>query len=103
VAAAVANGARNDLPVAGLVADLFHPEALLAEAPYDLVIAADVLYEERLVDAMLDVLPRLATEAVFADPGRLTSEHFLERCDEQWERDSYERDRVMLHHLRLRA
>ncbi len=103
VAAAQANAARNDLQVEGLVADLFHPQPLLDGAPYDLVVGADVLYEERLVDAMLDLLPRITTEVVFTDPGRLTSEHFLERCDERWERTSREDSRVMVHGLRLRG
>lgn len=102
VAAATANAARNDVAVTGLVADLFHPDALLDAGPFDLVIGADVLYEERLVDAMLDLLPKLTREVIITDPGRLTSEHFLERCDAQWERTAHEDQRVMVHHLRLR-
>jgi predicted nicotinamide N-methyase len=38
---------------------------------WDLVLAADVLYEQRNVDQLLALLPRLrAREIVVADPGR---------------------------------
>src|SRR5690606_20702071 len=46
------------------------PEGL---APFDLVIAADVLYERRNAEILAELLPRLVTEkgqAVIADPGR---------------------------------
>src|SRR4051812_32135298 len=42
--------------------DWAHPEALLERAPFDLVLAADVLYERRNLDPLLDLLPRLAGE-----------------------------------------
>lgn len=49
------------------------PDELLAMAPFDLVVAADVLYEERNVSALADLLPRLSgtsTEIRIADPRR---------------------------------
>ena len=49
------------------------PEALLARAPWDLVLASDVLYEPRNGEALLPLLPRLVDargEIWLADPGR---------------------------------
>ena len=50
------------------------PEPLLARAPWDLVLASDVLYEPRNGDALLPLLPRLLGprgEVWLADPGRV--------------------------------
>ncbi len=56
------------------------PRALVAEAPWDLVLAADVLYESRNVDQLLELLPRLVDSSgtvLIADPGRRPAERFL--------------------------
>ena len=48
-------------------------EAIVARAPWHLVIASDVLYERRNVDQLLELLPRLVDErglVLLADPGR---------------------------------
>jgi predicted nicotinamide N-methyase len=55
------------------------PEALLAAAPFDLVLAADVLYEARNAEQLLGLLPRLGGEILLADPGRPFAKGFLER------------------------
>jgi len=63
-----ANAAGNGVQVA--TAD---PGALVERAPWPLVLAADVLYELRNVDLLLDLLGRLAgdgSEVLLADPGR---------------------------------
>ncbi|WP_432509867.1 class I SAM-dependent methyltransferase [Kineococcus sp. SYSU DK001] len=55
--------------------------------PFDLVVAADVLYERRNVAPILDVLPALVApggEVWVADPGRLPAPEFLERAATQW-------------------
>jgi predicted nicotinamide N-methyase len=47
------------------------PEALFAEVPFDLVVAADVLYNRPLVDGLAELLPRLVArngEVVIAYP-----------------------------------
>lgn len=64
------NAARNDLAVGVLVADWRDPWAITAHGPFDLVIAADVLYEERNVAPLVALLGALGTEAWLADPGR---------------------------------
>jgi predicted nicotinamide N-methyase len=58
-----------------------HADALVERAPWDLVLAADVLYEARNVDELLALLPRLdATEVLVADPGRPHAKGFFERA-----------------------
>jgi predicted nicotinamide N-methyase len=68
---------------------------------FDLVVAADVLYERSSVGVLLRLLPRLAREAVIADPGRATSEVFLEQARRRWRVVAHERDRVMIYRIRL--
>ncbi|HVB07004.1 MAG TPA: methyltransferase domain-containing protein [Acidimicrobiales bacterium] len=64
------NAARNGLNVEVARVDWAAPTALIARAPFDLVIAADVLYEARNVAWLLALLPQLATHVLLADPGR---------------------------------
>ena len=60
--AAAANARRNGAAIETLVCDWAAPEPLLARAPFQLVLASDVLYEQRNVDQLLDLLPRLVGE-----------------------------------------
>ena len=60
------------------------PEALFERAPWDLVLAADVLYERRNVDELLAVLPKLGKDVLIADPGRPHAKTFFERAAEDW-------------------
>ncbi|HZR94248.1 MAG TPA: methyltransferase domain-containing protein [Gaiellaceae bacterium] len=55
------------------------PEPLLRDAPFDLVLAADVLYEARNAAQLLELLPRLGGEILLADPGRPFAKGFLGR------------------------
>lgn len=80
VAFAAANASRNGAALRTAVCSWTHPEALVAEAPWDLVLAADVLYEARNVDQLLDLLPRLVDgsgQVLIADPGRRPAGRFL--------------------------
>jgi predicted nicotinamide N-methyase len=57
-----------------------HGDALAARGPWDLVLAADVLYTAANVDAALRLLPRLVgpgAELLLADPNRLGGRTFL--------------------------
>src|SRR3954447_16237575 len=77
------NAARNGLAVETLRCSWTAPEALLARAPWDLVLASDVLYEARNGEALLPLLPRLIDargEIWLADPGRPAAGPFLERA-----------------------
>jgi predicted nicotinamide N-methyase len=68
------------------VVSLPEPAALLARAPFRLVLAADVLYERRSVPVLADLLPRLGGEVLLADPGRPPLDEFLERTGTVWAR-----------------
>jgi predicted nicotinamide N-methyase len=76
------NAGRLALPVDSLLVDWRDPHPdLLASAPFDLVVAADVLYEARNVDPLCALLARLARpdgEVVVADPRRPDAARFLE-------------------------
>ncbi len=84
--AAAANAALNGVEMEVVHADWDAPEALLARAPWDLVIAADVLYEAKKVTTMLELLPRLTRHVLLAEPGRVPAEPFFAAVEERWER-----------------
>jgi predicted nicotinamide N-methyase len=54
------------------------PELLLHEAPWDLVLGADLLYESRNADQLSELLSRLGGELLLAEPGRPFARAFLE-------------------------
>jgi predicted nicotinamide N-methyase len=78
------NAGRNALELETALVRWSEPEALLERAPWDLVLAADVLYERRNVDELLAVLPKLGTDVLIADPGRPHAKTFFERAAEDW-------------------
>ncbi len=51
---------------------------------FDLVLAADVLYERRNVEQLLALLPGLGPEVLVADPGRPALGAFLTAARETW-------------------
>jgi predicted nicotinamide N-methyase len=71
------NAARNDVSLRVERVRWDEPEPLLADAPWDLVLCADVLYEQRNADLLLGLLPRLGSELLLADPGRPFAPAFL--------------------------
>ena len=119
------NAERNGVPLETAVVAWTEPEALVRRGPWDLVLAADVLYERRNAEPLLDLLPRLVlrggddpkpsdtvlqgrgsrrpAEILLAEPGRPTAAAFLDAVRERWEgvttilQDS---PRVDLHALR---
>lgn len=100
------NAARNGVELETMHVDWGAPEAILERGPWPLVIGSDVLYEQRNVDQMLDLLPRLVDrtgEVWIADPGRQTSMDFLLRSGRHWKRKTTEHDRIEVHRLRLRS
>ena len=78
------NAARNGVEVEVARVDWREPAALLERAPFDLVLAADVLYERRHLDPLLELLPRLGDEVWLADPGRPPLEDFVARAGSSW-------------------
>jgi predicted nicotinamide N-methyase len=84
VAMAAENAARNDVNIETLVCSWTAPEPLIERAPWDLILASDVLYEARNADALLDLLPRLGNEVWLADPGRPPAKPFLDEARRDW-------------------
>ena len=73
------NAARNDLQLRAERADW-----RAFEGTFDLVLAADVLYEARNVEPLLALLPRLAPRVLLAEPGRPYFGTFLRGAEEAW-------------------
>ena len=78
------------------------PDELIARGPFDLVLAADVLYEYESVALLLDLLPRLAREVWIADPRRPVSASFLGRAESDWAVTTSVHGEVDIHELHLR-
>jgi predicted nicotinamide N-methyase len=95
------NAEGNGLSVETARLDWFAPEDLMERAPFDLVVGADVLYERQSVAALLELLPRLAPEALIAGPARPEAEAFLEWARERWTVETTTRGVVRLHRLRF--
>jgi predicted nicotinamide N-methyase len=79
------NAARNGVQLEVALVRWSEPGPLVARAPWDLVLGADLLYEPRNVDALLDALPQLGAHVLLAEPGRPTAERFFERAAASWE------------------
>jgi predicted nicotinamide N-methyase len=80
VALLAANAASNGIPQRAEVVRWDEPERFGAD--WDLVLAADVLYEQRNADQLLELLPRLGgSEVLLAEPGRPFAKDFLARWD----------------------
>jgi predicted nicotinamide N-methyase len=76
VALLEANAARNGVALRVELARWDEPERFTGE--WDLVLAADVLYEQRNADQLLELLPQLdARELLLAEPGRPFAKAFL--------------------------
>lgn len=96
----VAQNARaNDARVETATVDWGEPDALVSRAPFDLVLAADVLYETDSVTPLLSLLPRLAPEVWLADPGRPAAAAFLEQARSRWTIERGSRGVVQIHRL----
>ena len=105
-----ANAERNGVRVEAIECAWGSPAAIVARAPWDLVIGSDLLYEARNAELLLQLLPRLVDErglVLLADPGRTAAGAFLERApDAGWtvrSTQSPRSARVTIHRLRLAA
>jgi predicted nicotinamide N-methyase len=95
------NAAENGVRIETAVADWSDPDGLVARGPFDLIVAADVLYERQNVAALLSLLPRLAPEALIADPGRAASHPFVEQAERRWDLSMRRSGMISLFELRL--
>jgi SAM-dependent methyltransferase len=107
------NAERNGATLETALVDWTSPAAIVERAPWDLVLAADVLYERRNVAPLLDLLPRLLDasdsgdeapsrgqgELWLADPGRAPAEELLAGLAGGWNRRDEADGRVTVHRL----
>jgi predicted nicotinamide N-methyase len=98
---AARNAGENGVWLETAAVDWAEPAALLERAPFDLVLAADILYEESSAAPLLSLLPRLAPEAWVADPGRPTAAAFLEEAKRRWRVETSTRGVVEVHRIRF--
>ncbi len=84
IAVLTLNAAANGVRLRAEVATWENPSWFEDAGPFDRVAAADVLYERRNVGSLLDLLGRLGTEVLLADPGRAPFDDFLEGAAEAW-------------------
>jgi predicted nicotinamide N-methyase len=100
----VARNARaNNVRIEPATVDWRQPDELVKRAPFDVVLAADVLYERSSVALLLSLLPRLAPEAWIADPGRPSAGAFFEQAGRRWPVETRVRGVVRVHRLQLSA
>jgi predicted nicotinamide N-methyase len=90
------NARENGVAVATACVDWADADALVERGMFDLVLAADVLYERSAVAQLLSLLPRLGGEVWLADPGRPAFARFLELARERWSLDSRDRGIVTI-------
>ena len=107
VMATAANAARNNVRVETLECPWAAPEAIVVRAPWDLVLASDVLYERRNGRLLLDLLPQLVDQrglVLIADPQRPAAAEFLDRVEDRgWvlkTTGTPRSERVRIHRLR---
>jgi predicted nicotinamide N-methyase len=96
------NAQANAVALETATVDWAQPGELVRRAPFDLVLAADVLYERASVAALLSLLPGLAPEAWLADPGRPAAEVFLDQARRRWRLETRVRGIVGVHRLQFR-
>jgi predicted nicotinamide N-methyase len=99
---AATNAERNGAHIETALVRWGDPGPLLEHAPWDLVLGADLLYERRNVEQLLELLPRLGRDVLLADPGRPLEAEFLERARESFDVESRAAGiaRVRVHRLR---
>lgn len=96
------NASRNGLHVETDTVWWDAAHRLVRRGPFDLVLAADVLYERQSVSLLLSLLPRLGREVLLADPGRQVAREFLGHAPRAWSVQTTVRDGIELHRLRAR-
>ena len=92
---------ENGVELQTALADWTAAEELVERGPFDLVLAADVLYERPAVAALLSLLPRLGPRAWIADPGRPAAEAFIAEAEKRWSVETSVRGVVRIHRLQL--
>ena len=94
------NARANYVAVETAQIDWRTPQYLVEHAPFDFVLAADVLYEGSSVAPLLSLLPCLADEVWLADPDRPAAADFLHAASADWHIETSVRGVVRIHRLR---
>jgi predicted nicotinamide N-methyase len=94
------NARENDVHVTTALVDWTAADDLVEHGPFDLVLAADVLYEQESAAPLLSLLPRLGREVWLADPGRPVAAPLLYELRGRWSVAATVRDRVEITRLR---
>lgn len=98
----VARNARvNGLRVETAAIEWSDADELRSRGPFDLVLAADVLYEQDSAAPLGSLLPQLAPEAWIADPGRPAAAAFVTEALGRWEVETSVRGVVCIHRMRV--
>ncbi len=97
------NAGRNGVEIETAVVDWASPVDLLDRIPFDLALAADVLYEPASADPLLSLMPQLAPKCLLADPGRPAASEFLEEAGRRWRVETRALGVVEIHRLRFPA
>jgi predicted nicotinamide N-methyase len=87
IAFAGVNAERNGVVVDTAACSWTEPEPLVARGPWHLVLASDVLYGQRNVTELLELLPRLVDadgEVWISDPERPLTAEFLDAARSRW-------------------
>src|SRR4029079_12532424 len=98
---AARHAGEHGLELAAIVVSWASPDELVERGPFDLVLGTDVLYERQSVALLLNLLPRLASEAWIAEPGRPAAEPFLEQARSRWKVETHARGVVQVHRIRM--
>jgi predicted nicotinamide N-methyase len=99
------NLALNDVAAEVELVDWREGGELVEQAPWDLVLAADVLYLRDNVDVLLRLLPRLIEaggEAIVADPNRAGGRDFAAAARRIFSLETTPGEKVSIHRMRPR-
>jgi len=95
------NARDNGLKVSTAQLEWAAADEVVERGPFDMVLAADVLYERSSVAALLSLLPRLGREVWLVDPGRPAAGAFLEQAGRRWSVAADTRDGMNLYRLQV--
>ena len=98
-----ANATLNGLELETAAVDWERPGSSALRAPFDLVLAADVLYERDAVAPLLGLFDALGAEVWLADPGRPAGGGVPRARQKRWTVSTTERGVAAIHRLRPRA
>jgi predicted nicotinamide N-methyase len=95
------NAERNGASLETAVVRFEDADELVARGPFDLVLGADLLYEEDSVEPLLALLPRLAPQALLTTPSREPARAFLEQARDRWSVETWQRGVTGVHRIRV--